>query len=99
MAAASKIQKKRPASTQSGPAAKKVHLETKLAHKKRARPVVEAESDPDESDEEEKLMDEEAELYEAPEDGEGAGDDMNVDKPAKDKDPNGMFYGSPARGV
>ncbi|KAA1477859.1 ARM repeat-containing protein [Dentipellis sp. KUC8613] len=89
MAAASKFQKKRPASTQSGPAAKKVHLETKSAHKKRARPVVEAEeSDEDESEEEEKLMDEEAELYEAPEDGEDADDDMNVDKPAKEKDPN-----------
>ncbi|TFY74574.1 hypothetical protein EWM64_g9439 [Hericium alpestre] len=79
--------KKRSAPSQTGPAPKKAHVETKSQPaKKRARPVVHVqESEQEDSDEEEeKLMDEEAELNDD-DDEVVDGNEMDVDeKPAKD---------------
>ena len=94
MAASQKSGKKRAAPTQTGPKAKKVHLESTKSDKKRSRPITQAitqdnGSDSDQSDAEDVGND--VDEFEAVEEDEQA---MQVDsKPEQQpKDPNGVYY-------
>lgn len=87
--AGQKTTKKRPAASQAGPAAKKIHLDKPAkAGKKRSQPVtlpvrVEASiSESEEDPEEEKYEDEE---------NEAAADEPSVDAPSTIKDPAGLI--------
>lgn len=93
MAASQKSGKKRVAPTQTGPKAKKVHLESTKSDKKRSRPITQAitqdnGSDSDPSDVEDVGDDEDG--FEVVEEDEQA---MQVDsKPEQQpKDPNGVY--------
>jgi pumilio family protein 6 len=97
MAASQKAGKKRTAPAQTGPKAKKVHLESTKSDKKRSRPITQAitqdnGSDSDQSDVEEVENDgdEFVDEFEAAEEDEQA---MQVDSAPEQqpKDPNGVY--------
>ena len=98
MAASQKSGKKRAAPTQTGPKAKKVHLESTKSDKKRSRPITQAitqdnGSDSDQSDVED-VGDDEDEFFDEFETVDEDEQDMKLDSMPEQqpKDPNGVYF-------